>query len=892
LRGWAIQLEDRAAPAGDFGFVVTVGGTGGSGLDAGRDVATDAAGNAYVVGQFSGTADFDPGPGTYPLTATGPGTWAFAAKYAPDGSLVWARAIAPKPADSLGSVAVDAAGGVYVTGTYAADTDFDPGPGQDVLPALGPVSTFVLKLDTDGNFVWADGVTGTGAYVEASQIAVGGNGAVVVTGDFSGAADFDPGPATFPLDAGGANCGFVLKLDAAGGFAWAQAYRASQFVYPTGLAVDANGIYTTGTFQGGVDFDPGPGLYRLISASLHGDAFVAKLNLDGTFGWARSVGTAFSDRVCGSDVAVDAGGNVFTTGLFIGTHDFDPGPGTTMLTSHPPPPGGDPTSDMFVSKLDPAGQFLWARRIGGAGDDWGLGITVDSAGNLYTTGIFSKSVDFDEGPAAATLTATGAHQNALVAKLDADGDYRWARQIGRGGDAAGSAIAVTAAGAVYTTGSFEGRDDFDPGPGSAIRTAVSDSDMFLVELLQKPPTPVDYTTRAGNGSDALVLRRRGELLELLDARAGRVVTARPFDEVSAVIVTGVDGESDALTVDYSGGLFRPPHGITFDGGAGGPDVLRVRGADTDYSLTDDALSGGNGISITLSGVEAAELNGGAGTNVLDASGFTGRVLLDGGPGNDLLRGSRGGGRLRGGTGDDLLDANGADADVSGGPGTDTLVATADADFALVSLPLGWADLKVTAPDGTPLCTQRLSGVERAALSGGDGNNVLDASRFRGAVTLSGGSGNDSLLGGSGIDLLLGGDGNDVLAGGAGRNVLIGGRGADSLSGGPGDDLLVAGTTAYDADPEAVALILAEWASTASYADRVAHIQAGGGLTGGRSLVGSAGTAQTVFADADVDSLGGGPGQDWFLASQVAGNGAAIDEVTDAVAGEIYTETDI
>src|SRR5438552_2041239 len=89
----------------------------------------------------------------------------------------------------------------------------------------------------------------------------------------------------------------------------------------------------------------------------------------------------------GTAIAVDAAGNVYATGGFSGTVDFDPGPGVFNLTSA----GG---YDAFVSKLDGAGNFVWARALGSSTDD-GNGIAVDGAGNVYTTGAFQGTADFD-----------------------------------------------------------------------------------------------------------------------------------------------------------------------------------------------------------------------------------------------------------------------------------------------------------------------------------------------------------------------------------------------------------------------------------------------------------------------------------------------------------------
>ena len=85
---------------------------------------------------------------------------------------------------------------------------------------------------------------------------------------------------------------------------------------------------------------------------------------------------------------VDGSGNVYTTGYFKATAEFDPTAGTFTLTSA----GG--SSDIFVSKLDNAGNFVWARAMGSTSSDYGWGIAVDGAGNAHTTGYFRGAVDF------------------------------------------------------------------------------------------------------------------------------------------------------------------------------------------------------------------------------------------------------------------------------------------------------------------------------------------------------------------------------------------------------------------------------------------------------------------------------------------------------------------
>jgi hypothetical protein len=267
----------------------------------------------------------------------------------------------------------------------------------------------------------------------------------------------------------------LLAFLAYGGQAWAQSYAWAQRMGGTGtdigygIAVDASGnVYTTGYFQGTVDFNPGAGTFNLTSAGLE-DIFVSKLDALGNFVWAQRMGGTGTD--IGYGIAVDASGNVYTTGYFQGTADFDPGAGTANLTS-----AGD--TDIFVSKLDILGNFLWAQRIGGIGTDQGLRIAVDASGNIYTTGFFVGTVDFNPGVGTFTLTSVGGY-DIFVSKLDASGNHAWTQGMGGTSFDIGLSISADASGKVYTIGRFQGTADFDPGAGTTNLTSVGDDDIFV-----------------------------------------------------------------------------------------------------------------------------------------------------------------------------------------------------------------------------------------------------------------------------------------------------------------------------------------------------------------------------------------------------------------------------
>lgn len=153
------------------------------------------------------------------------------------------------------------------------------------------------------------------------------------------------------------------------------------------ITVDASGnIYTCGLFSGTGDFDPGPLVFNLTSNGEY-DIFITKFDPAGNFIWAKSMGGANSDQV--QPIAVDATGNVYTTGFFFVTVDFDPGAGVYNLTSFG-------QRDIFISKLDPAGNFIWAKQMGGTDYDHSWSLALDAAGNVYTTGEFVSTIaDFD-----------------------------------------------------------------------------------------------------------------------------------------------------------------------------------------------------------------------------------------------------------------------------------------------------------------------------------------------------------------------------------------------------------------------------------------------------------------------------------------------------------------
>lgn len=240
------------------------------------------------------------------------------------------------------------------------------------------------------------------------------------------------------------------------------------------VTTDASGnIFTTGWFQGTVDFNPGTGTNNLTSYGNY-DIFVCKLDPSGSYLWAKQLGGTVND--IGNAITTDASGNVYITGTFEGTADFDPGAGTSNLTA----PGGN--SDAFVCKLSSSGAFVWAKKFGDTNVEEGSGIALDASGNVYTTGYFSStSVDFDPGTGTSTITV-GGFNDAYISKLDASGNFVWAKAFTGPNYEEGNAIATDASGNVYITGNFRGSADFDPGTSTSYLTSLGWKDIFICKL--------------------------------------------------------------------------------------------------------------------------------------------------------------------------------------------------------------------------------------------------------------------------------------------------------------------------------------------------------------------------------------------------------------------------
>ncbi len=311
-------------------------------------------------------------------------------------------------------------------------------------------SFFFAQLTTSE---WTVQIGGYGDQ-EGNDLVYDDDGNVYVVGIFFDTVDFDPGPAENILISSASNSAFVAKYDSAGNYIWAKHFDGDGNETALTVGVDDSlNVYVGGYFYGStIDVDPGPGS-TIFNSFGDGDMFLVKLSSGGDLVWAKQLGSNGADYL--STLCLDESANVYCTGHFQFTADFDPGSGSTLLTG-----GGAFNSSMFVLKLDSAANFIWVDQI--TATDWVSGYSMSLSDSLiYIGGDLDGTADFDPGPGNFDITATGL-ESIFVLKLDTSGVFYNAISIASTNVLQNYGIEVDTTLGVFISGVISGAADFDP----------------------------------------------------------------------------------------------------------------------------------------------------------------------------------------------------------------------------------------------------------------------------------------------------------------------------------------------------------------------------------------------------------------------------------------------
>jgi PKD repeat protein len=377
----------------------------------------------------------------------------------------WAVSAGGEYDDSGQDIAVDNLGNIYITGYCGYQADF----GSTTL--IGNNNKFIAKQNAQGDWLWAKGINLTGSYThERDRISIDNNGYIYITGFFDDTVTID----TITLSCYGVGSIFCFKIDPYSNCLWAVSAGGTDndYIISRGISSDSFGnSYVTGYYEGTPSFGP----YTLTNSGM-GEIFVAKIDTNGIWQWAKRAQGSFQDYSYA--IATDIVGNSYITGYYQGQVGF--GSHYIMFNGIP---------DIFVAKIDTNGVWQWAKGAGSSNDERGQDIAIDSCGNCYVTGLFEGTVAFGS----TSLTSSG-NKDVFIAKLDANGNWLWAKKAGGSSNDYGNQISVDSSGCIFSSGTCGANSAFGPyvisSSGSYLSKIDTNGEWLMVKSLGNEPSGI------------------------------------------------------------------------------------------------------------------------------------------------------------------------------------------------------------------------------------------------------------------------------------------------------------------------------------------------------------------------------------------------------------------
>ncbi|MFY7732063.1 MAG: LamG-like jellyroll fold domain-containing protein [Bacteroidia bacterium] len=378
--------------------------------------------------------------------------------------------------EQIKTSAYDEGGNLYVAGHFYGIVDLDHGTGSYLLTASGGYDAFVAKYNSFGEILWAMRMGGT-LSESVNHLSVA-NGYVLLTGFFQGTMTVFAPNITFPLTSVSSSADIFMARLGTDGLIYGSPYKIGMGGNDEGKCIksDLDGnIYLSGLFSSpnnntNVNFNVTGGTNNLLAAGSE-DGFIVKYNSDFILQWVKKYGgSSFNDAVITMDI--DNNKNVYAAGFFNGTNaTFN---NNIFLTSV----GG---ADAFISKIEPSGNTLWAKRIGGGNGDVITTIKLNGKGVIYAGGNFNGLANLNPNGTAQNFTAVGG--DAFISKLDTNqATALWIKQFGGSGLDNLYGLDLDTLGNVYTTGSFIGSAEFPIGISASALNSGSWKDIFVSKL--------------------------------------------------------------------------------------------------------------------------------------------------------------------------------------------------------------------------------------------------------------------------------------------------------------------------------------------------------------------------------------------------------------------------
>lgn len=410
----------------------------GSATEYGEFIQCDAAGFVYVVGRFGDGCDFDPGTGVTSLNAVGT-TDGYIAKYTAAGNLIWVTTLSGTGTKRPMGIELGNDGNIYVYGDFTQTLDVVANGTTSVTSVAG-TDAFLTVLDTSGSVLNLYSFGGPNTdYVES--VAFDSNNNFYICGEFGSdslvlspqVTLYNTNPTGFSYDC------YIAKFDPNGTIEWAINLQGSSSDYLKDITVDdLNRVVVGGYFSTSLQI----GSTILTSLGL-ADCFIARFSDAGILDNAWSFGGTGTDNLLS---IATYNNNIYSTGTFSGTADIAPGNDTMFVTTH----GG---TDIFVNSISSTGSIIWGGCMGGSGADNSHTLRLNSNGDVYITGSFLDSADFDPGAVMNYYQAVGGRDGFIV-RLDNSGSFSWAMRIGSPETDYTRGLSFSPSGEIWTTGYY------------------------------------------------------------------------------------------------------------------------------------------------------------------------------------------------------------------------------------------------------------------------------------------------------------------------------------------------------------------------------------------------------------------------------------------------------
>lgn len=330
------------------------------------DLVIDENNEILIGGRFGTPIDVDPGAGVVEINPGDRVSWFFL-KLDENGQFLWVKVLSPNTYETF-KISIDNQGNYYIYGLFRAATDFDPGLEEYIVSPRNNNSTgYVLKLNTNGLFEWVKQVPSE-AYANVKALEFDSNQDMIVVGSFLESVDLNPDEnVNYQLNSNAPIAVYVAKWNSDGNFIWAKSYDGDKPVYPQYISIDKQDNLLIGGFHEGglIDLDPGNSEF-LVKGNGDADIYIQKLNTNGDFLWAKSIGGTNRDDI--DDIKTDINGNVIISGLFQYLVNFDPeNDGSIYNTTV--------RYRDFIQKYAPDGSLIWTRVFN----------TFENVGSIYLT---------------------------------------------------------------------------------------------------------------------------------------------------------------------------------------------------------------------------------------------------------------------------------------------------------------------------------------------------------------------------------------------------------------------------------------------------------------------------------------------------------------------------